>query len=121
MHLYSIYVCYMYTDYFFVIILLGCTSERYYFGSSYAIICILIYPVFVPAFYFYLLYTNRKYIMNRLIDAKQHDYIQYVQVHQNQKALNVLRNTISCHIKRLLQAYKLIDVFCMIVNNFCTT
>lgn len=49
---------------------IACNSDRYYFGRAYAIVMIFVYPVGIPAFYFWLLYSCRQEIISRFnIDA----------------------------------------------------
>ena len=44
---------------------ISCTSDRYYFGVTYAVVFIFVYPVGIPALYFYLLYRKKDAIMQR--------------------------------------------------------
>jgi hypothetical protein len=43
----------------------SCSSSKYHFGFAWAIASILVYPIGVPAYYFYVLYTSREMIQNR--------------------------------------------------------
>ncbi|CAN0394727.1 unnamed protein product, partial [Ectocarpus fasciculatus] len=43
----------------------SCASEKYQFGFVWAIVSIFVYPVGIPAFYFYELYSARHLIMSR--------------------------------------------------------
>jgi hypothetical protein len=46
---------------------ISCNSNRYYFGRNYAIVMIFIYPIGIPLYYFYLLYSVKDYIKNRYV------------------------------------------------------
>ena len=48
---------------------IGCTSNRYYFGRNYAIICVIVYPILIPVSYFILLFNARHAIMNRDVNV----------------------------------------------------
>lgn len=43
----------------------SCESDRYYFGLSWAIVMLFVYPLGIPMFYFYLLYRTKYYIATR--------------------------------------------------------
>jgi hypothetical protein len=43
----------------------SCTASKYKFGLAWAIVCIFIYPVGIPLYYFYVLYSARSAIMAR--------------------------------------------------------
>jgi hypothetical protein len=43
----------------------SCSSSKYHFGFAWAIASILVYPIGIPAYYFYVLYTSREMIQNR--------------------------------------------------------
>ena len=43
----------------------SCSSSKYEFGFIWAIVSILVYPVGIPAYYFYILYSVRHDIMSR--------------------------------------------------------
>jgi hypothetical protein len=54
---------------------ISCHSSRYHFAVAWAVLMIFVYVLGVPAFYFYLLYSNRSAIMTRdltamLVDAR---------------------------------------------------
>jgi hypothetical protein len=42
----------------------SCSSSKYHFGFAWAIASILVYPIGVPAYYFYVLYTNKESIQS---------------------------------------------------------
>lgn len=44
---------------------ISCDSDRYRFAQSYASVMIVVYPIGVPMYYFYLLYKSRDYIKSR--------------------------------------------------------
>jgi hypothetical protein len=49
---------------------ISCSSDRYYVGCAYAIAMIFVYPIGVPVFYFWLLYSHQQDITSRFgIDA----------------------------------------------------
>jgi hypothetical protein len=43
----------------------SCSSSKYHFGFAWAIASILVYPIGIPAYYFYVLYTNKEAIQSR--------------------------------------------------------
>jgi hypothetical protein len=47
---------------------ISCSSPRYYFGVSWGIAMVFVFPVGVPLLYIYLLYINRKAIKTRSTD-----------------------------------------------------
>jgi hypothetical protein len=47
----------------------SCTSEKYRVGYYWAVVCIFIYPIGIPALYYYLLRTHRQDIMCRDIPS----------------------------------------------------
>ena len=48
---------------------ISCTSHYYYNYVAYAVVMVFVYPIGIPAMYFYLLYQNRKEIMERDNDS----------------------------------------------------
>ena len=48
---------------------ISCHSSRYHFAVAWAVLMIFVYVLGVPAFYFYLLYSNRSAIMTRDLTA----------------------------------------------------
>jgi hypothetical protein len=41
---------------------ISCSSSKYRFGSVWAVVCILVYPLGIPVYYFYALYTIKEAI-----------------------------------------------------------
>jgi hypothetical protein len=62
----------------------SCSSSKYHFGFVWAIASILVYPVGIPAYYFYVLYTSKKLIQNcgdtslSLPSTKSDEYLQSI-------------------------------------------
>ena len=79
---------------------ISCSSDRYYMGRAYAIVMIFVYPVGVPVFYFWLLFSHRQDITSRFSTAVHSHYkTEYCNIiqtlssvaNQNQTSIRIFR------------------------------
>lgn len=63
-------------DYMTVDYSVSCSSSKYHFGVAWAIASIFVYPIGIPSYYFYVLYSARADIKGRESAANNQDYTQ---------------------------------------------
>jgi hypothetical protein len=68
----------------------SCSSFKYRFGFAWAIASILVYPVGIPAYYFYVLYSNKESIQSRESITTKTEHILATGDHVNHQLESIL-------------------------------